>query len=270
MILKNFNYYRPQTIKEAQELMDRLENPLILAGGTFVLTFLKNSSSFPKDIIGLKNIKELTAIKKEKEYISIGSMVTLDDLCRNELVTKNFPILKEAILEIATPQIRNMASIGGNICSGLPWSDLAYLLLALDAELAFLDKKISLNEFLNSVKIKNESLLKEIKIPLKQITKHIFIRVSRLNSTDIPQGGVCIIEIEGKTRVSLNLGNKFAKRFNRTEEYLNKEKNLENQDNLKKASEVFLQELSLVENQDYQKQMFLIHFKRALEKYAKL
>ncbi|MEW6170370.1 MAG: FAD binding domain-containing protein [Candidatus Omnitrophota bacterium] len=266
MILKNFNYYRPQTIKEAQELMNSLESPLILAGGTFVLTFFKKSNDFSKNIIGLKNIKELTAIKKEKEYISIGSMVTLDNLCRNDFIKKDFSFLMQVISEVATPQIRNMASIGGNICSGLPWADLAYLMLALDAELVFVDKKIKINEFLDLPKEK-KVILKEIKISLNKITRYAFTRIPRLNNTDITQGAVCIIEAGDKVRISANLGNNFARIFKETQSNLNQ---MLKKDQEKDLINIFSKELNLVQKDEYLREIIVNCFKKSLRIYAKI
>lgn len=238
MILKEFVYHRPRTLGEADKLLKALESAKILAGGTFLLTRLRGGAHY-KNIISLKDILCLSAIKKTKEAIIIGAMATLDDIMRNSEIKKHLPLLSESIAEVATPQIRNMATIGGNICSRLPWADLPYILLALNAKQNFSKQKI----------------LREIIIPLSPITKYAFLRMPKTNNTDIPLCSVCIVKIDKGVAVAANLGNNLPRRFPKTEKDLN--------------IDTFARELSEVQKDEYLRQMLVVCFKRALERYGK-
>ncbi|MEW5758983.1 MAG: FAD binding domain-containing protein [Candidatus Omnitrophota bacterium] len=259
MIFKNFNYYRPETIEEAQRLLSSKENCRIISGGTFILPFLKNQEIFPKNIIGLKNITSLKNIEKTDDFISIGSTATLDDIKRSNLIKNYIPVLNKFIPEIATPQIRNMASIGGNITCGLPWADLVFLLLALDAELRFTEKNISIKDYLLQRKDFTQFLLKYINIPRINITKYFFIRIPRSNSTDIPLASVCIIKADKDYRVSCNLGNALPQRFPKTEKAL--------QDGESNIEVVFNDELNLLQKDELRRRIISVNFRRLLNEY---
>lgn len=265
MILKEFQYYRPKTLKEAQGLLKNLKDVKILAGGTFLLTNLKNSNTYPKNIIGLKNIKELYGIKKNKDSLVIGAMQDLDSIVKNEHVRNNIVILSEAISQIATAQIRNMATIGGNICSGLPWADLGSIFLALNAELSFVDKKarISMSDFLKSPKkFTSRSILNNIIIPLKKIDKYAFVRMTKSNATDIPLGSVCIVKDSKGISITANLGKDFPKKFIKTEDFLKKFAAKD----FNKIVAIFKLELDSCLRDDFTKEILLVCFKKALLK----
>lgn len=258
MILKSFNYYRPQTIEEAQEFLSSKEDALILSGGTFILPFIKNQDEFPKNIIGLKNISSLKNIEKKDDFISIGSSVTLDEISKNNLIKNYIKILSEFSREIATPQIRNMATIGGNITCGMPWADLLFLLLALDAELEFTNKSISAKDYLIQRREFSKVLLKNINIPRINITKYSFVRIPRINNTDIPLTSLCIIKTDKDFRVSCNLGNNFPQRFPKTEKALADNGSVES---------VFDDELKLLQKDEFRRRIISVNFRRLLDEY---
>ena len=265
MILREFKYQRPQNIEEAKGLIEKSADPLLLAGGTIIFPLLKRAQAYPKEIIGIKNISSLKAVRRDRHALSIGAMATLDDLMRNKEVLDNFKILSEVISCIATPQIRNMATIGGNVCSGLPWVDLPVVLLALDAALIFNEKNIEIGEYLSfPKKYLRRTMLKEIIIPLKKIEKYGFSRMTNSNATDIPLTSVCIIKFEKGMSVSVNLGNNHARRFVKTEEEL-----LRLEENRDKDSviDIFKQELEGVQKDEYRGEMTLACFKDALKRY---
>lgn len=116
MRLPNFTYHAPKTVAEAASLlaMDTNETMLV-AGGTDVLPNMKRRQQTPKILVGIRNINELQTIQNGSG-LSLGAGVTLTSLVRENRVRKYYPALWQAVAQIATPHLRNMGTIGGNIC----------------------------------------------------------------------------------------------------------------------------------------------------------
>jgi len=115
--MQRFAYANPATLKEASGLLgNSWDDAQILAGGTDLLSLMKEGLTAPKLLVNIKNIKELTAIAPEKGGLRIGAAVTLDELAENALVRRQFPALVQAALGITSPQIRNMGTMGGDLC----------------------------------------------------------------------------------------------------------------------------------------------------------
>ena len=88
----------------------------VLAGGTDLISLMKEYIETPKRLINIKGIKELGGIQSSKTGLRIGSAVTLEELAENAEVRKSFPSLAEAARGVASPQIRNMGTVGGDLC----------------------------------------------------------------------------------------------------------------------------------------------------------
>jgi 4-hydroxybenzoyl-CoA reductase subunit beta len=120
MRLPRFEYVRPKTIDEALSVLDqRGEKARILAGGTDLLVNMKYRVVCPDIVISIKSIPEMSAVLSESSgYTSIGSCANLSDLVNNKSISNKFPALAKAFRSVASKHIRDMASIGGNICLG--------------------------------------------------------------------------------------------------------------------------------------------------------
>jgi xanthine dehydrogenase YagS FAD-binding subunit len=88
----------------------------ILAGGTDLLALMKDDVIAPRRLINIKDIKELHGASMNGSGMRIGALTTLDELAGDANVKNNYPALAEAIIEVASPQIRNQATLGGNLC----------------------------------------------------------------------------------------------------------------------------------------------------------
>ncbi|MFH1692525.1 MAG: FAD binding domain-containing protein [Candidatus Omnitrophota bacterium] len=265
MMLKDFNYFLPETIEDAQELLKSLDEAVFLAGGTFSLPLFKKSGKIAKNIIGLKKVRGLDSMRMDKDILWIGSMMTLDGIARDPAVREYFPAFCESIMQIAAVQIRNMATLGGNICSCLPWVDLPAILLAMGAILDFGDKKVTIGEFLKSPKAcLKKNLLRGIMIPVQKVKKFIFIRLPRTNATDIPLCAVCFVETDKDVVLTANIGNSYPFRFKVTESFLQKSNGCKLED----ALETFSDELSF-QKDAYRKEMLRVCFKKVLEHYER-
>ncbi len=116
--MKTFEYANPKTLKEATAALasNQWGQAEILAGGTDLISMMKEELVSPKRLINIKNIAELGGVKKSGGALHIGAAVTLDELASNKDVREAYPSIVQAVLGITSPQIRNMGSVGGDLC----------------------------------------------------------------------------------------------------------------------------------------------------------
>lgn len=133
MPLSEICFHSPQNVAEALNLLEKLKDPRILAGGTDLLVDMKQGLVKTKDIISLHKIKELKGIEKRNGTIRIGALVTPQEIISNSLIKRFIPALADAAGSMASAQIRSMATVGGNIASAVPSADLPPFLIAAEA-----------------------------------------------------------------------------------------------------------------------------------------
>jgi xanthine dehydrogenase YagS FAD-binding subunit len=115
--MRAFEYVSPNTRAQAVSLLGASwENTEILAGGTDLLALMKDDVVVPKRLVNIKEIKDLRGVSSSPQGLRIGALTTLADLADHREVRARYPALAEALMEAASPQIRNMATIGGNLC----------------------------------------------------------------------------------------------------------------------------------------------------------
>jgi len=110
------------------------EDAHVLAGGTDLLPHMKQRRVEPKHIVNIKGIPELACIKETPEGIHIGALAKLRAIELSPLINEKLPLLSEAARSVGSVQIRNMGTIGGNICNASPSADMATPLMAVDAK----------------------------------------------------------------------------------------------------------------------------------------
>jgi len=118
MRLPQFRYHAPRTLREAAAIL-RKEGPqaMIVAGGTDLYPNMKRRHQMPKSVISLRAVNGLRGVKSRADGgLSLGPLMTLTDLEESAAIRKRYPGLHEAIRTISTPVLRNMGTIGGNIC----------------------------------------------------------------------------------------------------------------------------------------------------------
>jgi xanthine dehydrogenase YagS FAD-binding subunit len=115
--MKSFEYSAPKTVKEATALLsDNWGETEILAGGTDLVTSLKQELTSPKRVVSLKNVSDLRGIKADSKTLRIGAMTTLGELAANKDVQKHFPALVTAARNVSSPQILAHGTVGGDLC----------------------------------------------------------------------------------------------------------------------------------------------------------
>ncbi|MGO4883144.1 MAG: FAD binding domain-containing protein [Bryobacteraceae bacterium] len=115
--MQAFDYANPTTVREAVGLLgNRWGEVAVLAGGTDLLSLMKENISAPRRVVNVKNIKELGGIRKHGAETHIGATVTFDELENHADVRRNYPVLAQAARGVSSPQIRNMGTVAGDLC----------------------------------------------------------------------------------------------------------------------------------------------------------
>src|SRR5580700_5167770 len=115
--MERFEYATPKTVKDATALLGATWNDAqVLAGGTDLISMMKDFVVSPKRVVNIKGISELHGIAKSGTGVRIGAAVTFDDLSLHPLIRSEFPSLITAALGVYSPQIRNMGTVGGDLC----------------------------------------------------------------------------------------------------------------------------------------------------------
>ena len=113
--MKAFEYAGPATVEEALQALAGAKDPAALSGGTDLISRMKDYVTSPDRVVYLKGIKPLEGISAEGGGLTIGAGTKLAAVLADETVSAKYPALKQATLEVGTPQIRHMATVGGNL-----------------------------------------------------------------------------------------------------------------------------------------------------------
>jgi len=144
------DYKRPVSLAEVWSLKAKHPDALYIAGGTDLLVQIRAARDRSHVLISLRNIDELKAISLSKT-VRIGSMTTIADILADERLGKIYPILQDAARPFASMQVRNQATVGGNLCNASPCADMGTALLALDARICLTgpdgEREVMLDDF---------------------------------------------------------------------------------------------------------------------------
>ena len=117
--MRRFKHYDACTLDEAVSLLQEFDGKAnVIAGGTDIVGLLKDNAlaESPEALINIKNVPGLDYVREEDNMLKIGPLALLEDLAHNKLLQDNYPALAEAARRTASPHIREMGTIGGNIC----------------------------------------------------------------------------------------------------------------------------------------------------------
>jgi CO/xanthine dehydrogenase FAD-binding subunit len=133
VIAHEFEYRRPKTLVEATKyLADHPGSVRVLAGGTDLVAWLRDDAVAPDLVVDIKEIPDLHDLKFDGDTLHIGSLVTFTELIESGIIKEHAPLLAEMAETVASPGIRNRATMVGNICSAVPSCDAGPVLLAYD------------------------------------------------------------------------------------------------------------------------------------------
>ncbi|MBT6504513.1 MAG: FAD-dependent oxidoreductase, partial [Deltaproteobacteria bacterium] len=119
MTLRNFKHISASSLNEATDILSKVNGKAVaIAGGTDLLGVLKDKihAQYPEVLVDLKTIPDLSYVKTTQKGIHIGALTTLTEICQNDTIKEQYGLLAQAALTVASPQLRNMGTLGGNIC----------------------------------------------------------------------------------------------------------------------------------------------------------
>lgn len=174
MIPPSFEYLRPSTVPEAITLLQQYgEDAKILSGGQSLIPMMKLRLARPGYLIDINRICGLSYIKEEGGYLRIGGLTREAELESSPLIQSKYPLLVDTTSVIADPQVRNLATVGGNLAHGDPANDHPATMIALGAEVVATGAKgervIPIEEFFVSLfttALRQDEILTEIRVPI--------------------------------------------------------------------------------------------------------
>ena len=201
MHLPDFNYYQPETIPEACEILVRYGSKAkVLAGGTDLLPKMKQELLIPEALVSLRGISGMADI----EYLPgrgvvIGARATPNDIVNSTVLNGNFMSVSEAAHSMANNQIRNMGSIGGNIVNAVPSADLPPILIALGATVVLVgmegSRTMLLEDFIvgpSRTVIAPDEIMEAIVIPEQSTTGSAYVKFGLRASGALAVVGVAV------------------------------------------------------------------------------
>jgi len=174
MIPASFEYLRPKTLPEAIGMLQQYgEDAKILSGGQSLIPMMKLRLARPGYLVDINRITGLAHIKEEGGYLKIGGLTREAELEASPLVRAKYQIIIDTAHVIADPQVRNLATVGGNLAHGDPANDHPATMVALGAQVVATGAKgervIPIEEFfltLFSTALQHDEILTEIRIPI--------------------------------------------------------------------------------------------------------
>lgn len=187
--------------------MGSLENAKFIAGGTDVMVQIRQKKIAPAHLISLRNIKGFATIETG-DGLQIGGGVTHSDIVASGFIQKQYPALTDAAGKVGSRQIRNVATVSGNICNAAPSADTACPLLVLDADVRVAgprgERRVPLDDFFlgaGRVDLAPGELVTGFRLPpFGQNTGSAYIKHTRRQAMDLPMVGIAVrvtIRIDG-------------------------------------------------------------------------
>lgn len=131
--MRTFEYCRPETLREALDMLAECEGAVPVAGATDVWVGAKVGKIAPPRLVSLRRIERLRGIRAEGEGIFLGATTTHAEVEDSALIETRYPALHRACSGVGSRQIRNVGTVGGNLCNAAPSADSAVPLLLYDA-----------------------------------------------------------------------------------------------------------------------------------------
>ena len=210
MTLPKFEYFSCETLGEACALLSKYRGEAkVLAGGTDLLIKMKHKRSIPRYLVNIKRVPDLGYIRHDpEEGLRIGALTTIQAVRNAAIIKKRFSVLHEAASVLGTRQIRNLATLGGNLCNASPAAECAPALLTLDARARIMgpdgERTVPLDAFFigpDRSALQGDEILTEIQVPdpplnargtyLKHSTRRIDVAIVGVAVVLTMEGDVC-------------------------------------------------------------------------------
>lgn len=201
--LPRFDHLESKTVEEACSLLSKHKGKAkVIAGGTDLLPAMRNREVTPAYIINVRSIPNLDYIHyTDAKGLKIGALATLYDIESSPIIREKFPMVADAAAKIGTPQVRNMGTIGGNLCNAAPSADTAPPLIGLEAKAKIngpnRERVIALEEFFigpGENALQADEILTEIQIPNPPPhTRGVYLKLPARTMVDLAVVGVAVV-----------------------------------------------------------------------------
>jgi CO/xanthine dehydrogenase FAD-binding subunit len=209
--MKTFQYARPETVAKTLALLGKYgPEARLLIGGTDLLVGLRTGKINPRIVIDLKRVTDLQAdISATDSALKIGALAILADVIEDERIQRFFPALIEAAQTVGSVQIRNRATLVGNICNASPAADTAPALLVYGASVNLVGvgstRQVPLSEFFvgpGQTVLQQGEIVASLELPLpQQPVGAAFARLTRRRGVDLATINLCCrVDASGETR----------------------------------------------------------------------
>lgn len=205
-ITHEFDYHKPADLKEALKLLWAYKGKArVLAGGTDLVIWLKEGIAAPEAVVDLKGVAELSELEFKDGVLTVGALTTFTQLIESEVVRTKFPILWESARTVASPGVRNRATLLGNIVSAVPSLDGGPALLLHEAKVTAHGKAghrtIPMRAWFAGPKkcaLLEDEIATGISIPLPEKRYGgAYLKLGRYRGEDLAQVGVGAMALEG-------------------------------------------------------------------------
>lgn len=212
--MQTFSYYHPTELSALFELVQQYPSAYkLLAGGTDLLVRLKSGRISPKAVIDIKAIPEIQGlIERVGEAFVIGALTLMADLESDPRIQQSYPALAEAVHNVGSVQIRNRATLAGNLCNASPAADSAPALLIYQASVVCLsprgERTLALQDFITGpgkTALAADEIVKQIILPIPPTNQAAtFARLTRRKGVDLATINLCCqVNTNGLTRFVL-------------------------------------------------------------------
>ncbi len=200
--MKEFDYCRPTTVEEVCRISGELNEPVkVLAGGTDLLIRMKQKVFKPAKIVSLRDVPGLTTIDySADEGLTIGAMALLSTIETSKEILNTYPAVAEAAATVGSLQVRNRATIGGNICNAAPSADMLPILIAYDAVALVTNGKtersVALSDFFigpGKTVLENGEILISVNLPARSNSSFGMYIKSFRSALDLAVVGVGVV-----------------------------------------------------------------------------
>lgn len=115
--MKNFQFGKPTSLAQVVSFLAKGKGTtVVISGGTDLLDEIKEGTAAPDTVIDLKSIPGLSYVKKDKDGVAVGALTTIAELIDDPIIKQDYPTLHSAAKVVASPQLRNVGTLGGNLC----------------------------------------------------------------------------------------------------------------------------------------------------------
>jgi CO/xanthine dehydrogenase FAD-binding subunit len=207
-------YFAPESRADLLGLLaDRGQVAKLLAGGTDLLVDLRSQQLHPEFIVNLKKVHGYSEIAWSEEHgLTIGAAVTINDILRNEFIHDSYPLLVHCAQDLASYQIRNRATVVGNVVNASPCSDMAPALLCLGGRAVISSnrgqREVPFKDFFTGVKrtiLEADEILETILVPPESAGgRGGYRKLKRIKGHDLGIVGVALFKNDGVLRVGIS------------------------------------------------------------------